>query len=142
MEGLVKAGQKKNILYLGGLQDPIAYLMVYKKNKLNGQEIKELLFGKTQTGYGLGGQWKVHRTGDGIIKFSNPYFRLKMHKLKVYKGKSWIEDDSICDQFEESYDGLKFCGDVYLNPEGDDITKSEYIYVADPGLYPFSVEQY
>ncbi len=147
MEGLVKAGWHNT---QGGLQDPTAFPYlpsidptfrgVYEKNKLNGQEIKELLFGKTQTGYGYGGQWILHRTGDGIIELSNPYFGSRDYRLRRDKGKSWIEGDSICDQFEESYDGLKFCGDVYLNPEGDDITKSKYIYVADLGLFPFSVE--
>ena len=61
------------------------------ENKLNGQEIKKLLFGKTSTGYALGIkalEWVTHISEDGGIEYS--------FRGKTYTGKAWIEDENIC----------------------------------------------
>jgi len=30
----------------------------------------------------------------------------------IFTGKSWIEDDTICDQYEMLFDGIKVCADT------------------------------
>jgi adenylate cyclase len=125
IEGLVKAGFKG---------DPSDYYIVNKKNKLNGQEIKKLIFGKVISGYSMGNKWAVKTSRDGELESPN-------RSGGIDKGKSWIEGDVICNRYETRYDGLKYCMDVYLNPEGDEISKSEYLALSDFGLYPFSVEK-
>lgn len=48
---------------------------------------------------------------------------------KIYTGISWIEGENICLERENYYGGLKSCSDVFHNPEGDELTKTEYIRV-------------
>lgn len=54
-------------------------------------------------------------------------------------GKSWIEGDGLCNQWENLYEGLKNCGLVYKNIEGTSEKKDQYIRIADYGFVPFSV---
>jgi hypothetical protein len=54
-------------------------------------------------------------------------------------GKSWIEDDMICDQLENLYENLTDCWVVYRNPEGSPETHDEYIGAPGYGVYPFSI---
>ena len=59
----------------------------------------------------------------------------------VNKGKIWIEGDELCQQYETLLDGLKICGEIYKNPEGNKKTLSEYFMLTDFFLFPFSVEK-
>jgi len=49
------------------------------------------------------------------------------------RGKSWIEGDTICHQFEKLYWGLEFCGTVFRNPKGTNEGKDEYFFCNDKG---------
>jgi tetratricopeptide (TPR) repeat protein len=126
-QGLVKAG-------LQG--DPKNYYKVIEENKLNGKEIKKLLFGKTSTGYvfGIKGlKWVSRISDDGEEEFN--------FRGKTYTGKAWIENENICFQREQYQGGLKSCMEVYRNPEGDELTKTEYFNMTDYGLFLCSVEK-
>jgi hypothetical protein len=125
IEGLIKAGFKG---------DPSDYFIVNEKNKLNGQEIKELLFGKVMSGTVMGFEWSAYRSKDGGLESPNFWGGID-------KGKSWIEGNEICNRYETRYDGIKFCSDIYGNPEGDELSKSEYLRFNDFALLPFSVDK-
>ena len=124
IEGLIKAGFKG---------EPSDYFMVIEKNKLNGQEIRKLLFGKKQTGIIFGFPWSNFRSKDGKLESPDIFGGID-------KGKSWIEGDEICNQFENLYEGVKYCNDIYYNPKGNAIDKSQYLSFSDALLLPFSIE--
>jgi tetratricopeptide (TPR) repeat protein len=126
-QGLVKAG-------LQG--DPKNYYKVIEGNKLDGQEIRKLLFGKTLTGYAFGLkhlEWVSSISDDGEEEYSM--------MGKTYTGRAWIENDNICTQREQYQGGLKNCREVYRNPDGDELAKTEYFMITDYGLFLFSVEK-
>ena len=124
IEGLIKAGLKG---------DPSDYYKVHKENKMTGQEIQELVIGKTMTGYVFGFPWsrKIYKNGESETTIFSV----------VHKGKTWIEGDVLCGQYETLYDGFKGCSDIYKNPEGDKKTLSEYLLLSDYGLFQFSIEK-
>lgn len=125
IEGLVKAG-------FDG--DPSDYDKLDPDNRLKGREIKRLLFGKKATGYHISGlQWSVYRSAEGDLEYEFPV------GSTAHKGKTWIEGDSVCNQYEDLYDGLKHCSDIYSNPKGDDILLSEYLDSAGYWIFPFSI---
>ena len=123
-EGYLKAGMPG---------EPSGYYKISKENKLTGKEIRELFFGRKVTGkaFMTGKQWWVERAKDGkaIIDGGEGSDR----------GKSWIEDDMLCDQWNNLYDGLKDCWPIYRNPEGSPENFDEYLGVPDYGIYPFSL---
>jgi len=51
----------------------------------------------------------------------------------------WVEDDMICRQGKDLYDGLKDCAYVYTNPHRKPKNKDEYFLMTDYGIYPFSI---
>lgn len=100
---------------------------------MTGQEIRDLLFGKTIKGYTQFGEISqtIRRNGESeYSRFSGD----------TYKGQVWIEGDAVCSRYESFCDGLKNCSDIYRNPEGDEITYSEYISLSDFWIMPFSIE--
>ena len=126
IEGFIKAGLKVK-------GDPLDYYKVHKEYKMTGQEIKELLFGKTMTGITWGYPWSIKIDRNGESESTNVF--------GVHKGKIWIEGDALCGRSETRFDGLKSCSDIYKNPEGNKKTLSEYLLLADYGLNPFSLEE-
>ena len=56
------------------------------------------------------------------------------------RGKSWIEEDMLCDQWQYIFQGLRYCMAVYLNPEGRPKEKNQYLFVTDFGVFPWSPE--
>ena len=126
-QGLVKAG-------LQG--DPKNYYKVIEENKLDDQEIRKLLFGKTSSGYVFGLkelEWVSHISDDGQVEFS--------FMGNTDTGRAWIENSNICVQMEHNQGGLKSCVEVYRNPDGDELAKTEYFRITDYGLFLFSVEK-
>ncbi len=125
-QGLVKAGLRG---------DPKNYFKISEENRLNGEKIRKLLFGKTLTGYIFGIKelkWSYEISDDGELKFS--------YRGKNYNGKAWMEGENICLMREQYADGLKSCEEIYRNPDGDKLTKTEYFRVTDYGYFLFSVE--
>ena len=128
IEGLVKSGYRTDAPY---------YYKVNEDLKLNGQEIRELVFSKTQIGkhvYDPKRSWSVYRSKDGKLESPNIFGG-------VDKGSSWVEDNEVCNQYEFRFGAIKYCGDIYRNKSGDETTMSEYLFVTDFGILPFSLRE-
>ncbi|MBW2201829.1 MAG: tetratricopeptide repeat protein [Deltaproteobacteria bacterium] len=112
--------------------EPSGFYKISMEHKLTGKEIRKLFFGHKVTGIAFmtGKQWWVERTKDGKATIRGGD--------GSDTGKSWIEDDMLCDQWDKLYEGLKDCWPVYRNPEGTPEKNDEYLGVPDYGIYPFS----
>jgi len=146
-EGLLKAGYPPGKISGG-------YFPAFKENQLTGEEIKDLLMGSRITGIKDGQQWWVDREKNGEFTWRGPALKGPALKDPVTqkiiaaptqtgpnsdRGKSWIEGDTICHQFEKLYWGLEFCGTVFRNPKGTNESKDEYFFCNDIGFTPFSL---
>jgi len=142
-EGLLKAG-------LAPARISGGYFPAFKENQLTGQEIKSLLLGSRITGIDWDGQqWWVDREKNGEFTWrgpalKDPYTRKIISAPTLAgpnsdRGKSRIEGDMICQQFQKSYWGLEFCGTVFRNPKGTNESKDEYFFCNDIGFTSFSL---
>jgi adenylate cyclase len=122
-EGCIKAG-------LPG--EPTGFYKVSTENRLTGEEIKELFFGRKVTGFtpGTGKQWWIERSQDGKATLCDGD--------EADTGKSWIEENMLCDQWDNLYERLKDCWVVYRNPEGTPEKHDEFLGAPGYGIYPFS----
>ena len=142
-EGLLKAG-------LAPARISGGYFPAFKENQLTGEEIKSLLLGSRITGIDWDGQqWWVDLKKNGEFIWRGPALR-DPYTQKIIsaptlagpnsdRGKSRIEGDMICHQFQKSYWGLEFCGTVFRNPKGTNESKDEYFFCNDIGFKPFSL---
>jgi hypothetical protein len=107
---------------------------IFQENKLTGDEIKDLVFGKTVTGFDFKTEeeWSIKRTKEGVIS----YRRGEVSD----KGKSWIEEDRLCNQWQNLYGGYRDCAPIFRNPEGVSEKREEYIGISAYGFVPFSIE--
>jgi len=125
-EGLVKAG-------LPG--EPSGFYKITAENRLTGDEIRERFFGRKVIGSDIVSKqpWWIERSEDGssIIRNSDKYDT----------GKSWIEEDMLCDQWDKLYESLKDCWVVYRNPEGTPENKDVYLGAPGYGIFPFSLAE-
>jgi len=123
VEGYVKAG-------LPG--EPSGFYKISKENRLTEKEIRKLFFGRKVAGSNIttGKQWWVERSKDGKATIRDGD--------RSDTGKSWIEEDMLCDQWDNLYESLKDCWVVYRNPEGTPEKNDEYLGAPGYGLYPFS----
>ena len=107
-EGLIKANMVK----------PHVYYKLFNENQLRGKEIKALVFGREVAGSaGI-----IIRNMDGEATFQG---------TTSDSGKSWIEGDILCDQWQNHFGGQKFCYPVFRNPDGSRTMLDEYIYFGD-----------
>jgi tetratricopeptide (TPR) repeat protein len=123
-EGVLKAGMPG---------EPSGYYKISTERKLTGAEIRKLFFGRKVTGFDPLTQkpWWIERSKDGksTIRGSEG----------SDSGKSWIEDDMLCDQWDKLSEGLKDCWVVYRNPEGTPEKNDEYLGASGYyGIHPFS----
>ena len=103
---------------------------------MTGEEIKKLLFGAKETGIGWDGQqWWIERKKNGEFVWRGP------GPIPSDTGKSWIDGDLICDQYQNRCWGLENCGTVFRNPGGTYEGKDEYFICWDTGFSPLSVER-
>jgi hypothetical protein len=123
IEGLIKAGYKGN---------PSNYYKINEENKLSGNEIKELILNKKVRGKALGFEWSSSRSDEGEFEYTH-------YDGRTHKGKSWVDGDTLCYQFESLYDGIKYCAEIYNNPAGNKNELSEYLSLTDFWIYPFSI---
>jgi len=144
-QGLLKAGYAPAKVSGG-------YFPVSQENQLTGEEIKSLLMGSRITGMDRDGQqWWVDREKNGEFTWRGPALKDPITQKIISpptqtgpnsdRGKSWIEGDTICHQFEKLYWGLEFCGTVFRNPKGTNERKDEYFFCNDIGFEPFSLEK-
>jgi hypothetical protein len=142
-EGLLKAGFAPAKISGG-------YFPAFKENQLTGDEIKSLLLGSRITGIDQDSQqWMVDREKNGQFTWRGPALKDPITRQIISapalagpnsdRGKSRIEGDMICHQFEKSYWGLDFCGTVFRNPRGTNESKDEYFFCNDIGFTPFSL---
>jgi adenylate cyclase len=142
-EGLLKAGYPPARISGG-------YFPAFKENQLTGEETKDLLMGSRITGIDQDGQqWWVDREKNGEFTWRGPTLKDPITQKIISaptqggpnsdRGRSWIEGDTICHQFERLYWGLEFCGTVFRNPKGTSETKDEYFFCNDIGFRPFSL---
>jgi hypothetical protein len=142
-EGLLKAGYPPARISGG-------YFPAFKENQLTGEEIKNLLMGSRITGIDQDGQqWWVDREKNGEFTWRGPALKDPITQKIISsptqsgpnsdRGRSWIEDDTICHQFERLYWGLEFCGTVFRNPKGSNESKDEYFFCNDMGFQSFSL---
>lgn len=126
-EGMVKAG-------IAG--PPSAYFPSYKENQLTGEEIKKLLFGSKITGTTENGQqWWIERGKGGETTWRGP------EPISFDTGKSRIEGDLICTQFQKNFWGLEYCLTVFRKSKGIPEEKDEYFNCTDFGFNPWSIER-
>jgi TolB-like protein/class 3 adenylate cyclase/Flp pilus assembly protein TadD len=123
-EGLLRAG-------LPG--EPSGYYKASEEHRLTGEEIKDLFFGRTQTGLWAGRPWGISRTREGKAS-------LLLDSKVIARGKSWIEGDMLCHQWEKRWEGLKYYISVFRNPEGTPQEKNEYILLSDFNIHGVSLE--
>jgi len=123
-EALIKAGVPGN---------PTDYYRILKENRINGQEVKSLLFGRKITGTSMstGKQlwWEWAKSGE---------FKLDLGAFQDM-GKSWVEGDVFFIQFEKLFGGLPYGTIIYRNPDGSKERKNQYLMVSDIGsITPFA----
>ena len=122
--GLIKAGA-------GLLGETLDYPKISKKNKLTGQEIRNLIFGRTIIPTASGHESQQSFTEDGKANLKDGW--------GTSSGLCWIEDDQLWIQWEYRYAGLKWSSDFYRNPDGTAQKKNEYFYITDWSIRSFSV---
>jgi tetratricopeptide (TPR) repeat protein len=118
---------------------PGGYFPAFKENQLTGEEIRSLFFSSKITGYifypqqfwmnyGKNGEftWRGPSTAGGISSDS---------------GKSRIEGDMICWQYEKRFWGVEYCGTLFRYPGGSYEGKDEYFWCSDFGFSTFSLEK-
>jgi TolB-like protein/Flp pilus assembly protein TadD len=129
VEGLLKAGvPPANIR--GG------YFPSFKENQLTGQEIRNLLFGSTITGYIFyPQQYSQKYKKNGELTYGGP----PIGGPTSDSGKSRTEGDMICWQYQKRWGGVEHCGTVFRYPGGTYEGKDEYFFCNDFGFSTFSV---
>jgi len=128
-DGLLKAG-------LPG--EPSGFYKIYEENHLTGEEIKELVFGRTWRGiFGHQGEIRIDLTMDGKATYHNVS---GSYWDPDDKGKSWIAGDMFCSQWE-THILLEQCLTVFRNPKGTKKLKNEYFAISDSWFTTFSVEE-
>ena len=106
---------------------------IFQEHNLVGDEIRDLVFGRTVTGF----DFKTEE--EYSIKYAKDGKTLYRRGDVSDTGKAWIEDDRLCNQWQHLYGGYEDCTPVFKNPEGTKEKKDEYIGIAAYGFVPFSV---
>ncbi len=126
VEGLIKAGWPG---------EKSEYYKISEENRLAGERIKSLVFGRKMAG----SEGLIERSNDGIAYCRQCFKSIEASSLTVTTfrdtGKSWIEDDMLCDQWQNRLQGQKICYPVFRNPEGKLERFDEYFSI--PGLGEF-----
>ena len=116
--------------------DPSDYYIVHKNNKLSGDQIKNQFYGKTLNGYYTDGlDYALKFDTSGKVEVSLPQLCFSD------KGKCFVENDQLCFEMENFFEGIKFCSDFYNNSEGTHINKSQFIRLSDIDMSFFSIQE-
>jgi TolB-like protein len=130
-EGLMKAGVPPGKA-AGG------YFPAFKDNQMNGEQIKSLLFdakmaGIAPDGYHSYEPWWCKSKSNGEFAWRGA------GEITSDTGRSRIEGDLICNQYQKRLWGIENCGTVFRNPGGTYEGKDEYIICWDTGFSRLSV---
>jgi tetratricopeptide (TPR) repeat protein len=102
------------------------YYKLSEDDKLSGEEIKALVFGRTV----CGSDGCIDRTKQGQATY---------HDGQVSEsGRSWIEGDMLCNQWKTRLKGLKYCAPVFRNHEATAGLLNDYLSINDYGFTTFS----
>jgi hypothetical protein len=129
-EGLVKAG------WPGTLSQ---YYKIYEENRLNSEEIRNLVLGKEITVDEFGRTYWINYYENGRFK----------DIARVRDGDWWIEDDMLCNKVESNpteehlprLKGLINCGEIYRNPDSLPGTGKQYLYVRDYSIAALTTDE-
>ena len=127
VESMVKAGLPA---------EPSDYVKPWMLERLNKEEIKNLLFGSTITGMGFysGKQWQWDIDNGGAFKTRGGGFGDE-------SGSMWLEKDFLIWNLPKNTEGLDNKAAVFRNREGVKETSNEYVFASVWALMPFSVEK-
>ncbi len=122
VEGYIKSGFPR--------MPPYRYYKILDENGLTGKQIRTLLFGRKVVGVeeGIGSGGWFERSLDGQATYRGLIGGFD-------SGKSWIEGDMLCDQWQERFGGHKTCYPVFRNPE----KQNEYLIMHSWSIFSFSV---
>jgi TolB-like protein len=130
--GLLKAGVPPAKIRGG-------FFPAFKEKQLTGEEIKRLLFGSAISGYVFyPQQFRYNYKKNGEVTYDGPSF---MGWPGSDIGKSRIDGDTICWQYQKRFWGVDYCGTVFRYPGGTYEGKDEYFWCSDFGFGTFSVER-
>jgi hypothetical protein len=122
-------------LKAGVLGEPGGYYnsTIFQERSLTEKELKDLFFGQTVSGFDICSkkEWWMEYTEEGKVTFRDS----EVSDI----GRSWVEGNKLCNQWENRYGGFKDCMRVFINSEGTDEMKDHYIGTTVYGLVPFSV---
>jgi hypothetical protein len=127
VEGLIEAGYS----WPAGTS---GYYKISEENKLSGGQIKTLVFGRKMAST----QGLIERNKDGTAYCRQCFSKIQTGFIAptfTDIGKSWIEDDMLCDQWQVLFQGQKICSPVFRNPEGKPERFNQYFSI--PGLGEF-----
>ena len=128
--GLLKAGVPRAKI-------PGGYFPAFKENQLSGEEIKNLLFGSETTGYVFyPQQFWTNYNKNGEVTYDGPSIA---GGPSSDIGKSRIDSDMICWQYQKRFWGVEYCGTVFRYPGGSYEGKDEYFSCTDFGFSTFSL---
>ena len=115
---------------------PSRYIRLDRENRLNGLEIKSLLFGQTIYGTDFfdSSSWTQTRDHSGKLLHTGPWFYTG--NIIQGDGKSWIEDDRLCDQWFDNEGEVTICVVVYRDSARGE---GNFLLVNDQGPHPFRV---
>ena len=126
-EGLLKAGAPNRSL---------VSLHVSKENQLTGDDLRAFFYPSTTTGFTgtvFGGSFFSQEIAkDGTVTLRP----LGLGELDT--GRSWLEGDTVCFQFQKAFSGMAYCSTIFRNQRGSPETKNEYIGFNDVGWTLFS----
>ncbi len=118
-------------LLRSGFSGSPGYYKVSEDNKLTGEEMEALTFGRTSSGFnpGTGEEWWIKVDKDG---------KTTRRGRRSDSGTTWIEGDIFWRQWQKGLNGHKFCITLFRNPEGTREMKNGYLAVTDLGIIPWS----
>ena len=124
----------------GGVERPPSrFIKLDAETRLSGEEIKALLFGHTIKGrdYWLGDTFRQQRTKDGKVTFSGVNSPIDAVEFEgELSGKSWIEDNRLCDRWPDVKGDLTLCVLIFHDPDSG---PDNYYMMTDTGPHPFQV---
>ena len=78
--------------------------------QLQGEEITETIQGKrVYLAVPLGGEFPLVYRDDGQVEGSGEGVGLGRYMQPTDSGRWWVQNDMLCQQWEEWYDGRRFC---------------------------------
>jgi hypothetical protein len=126
----------KGLLKAGLPGETSGYYKVSAEDRLSGEEIRSLFFGRTRSGFDLAVRFPMWKdtTENGKTTMR------RADRPGDTIGTSWIENNMLCERFYDIVNiGLEECGPVFRNPSGSEKMKNEYLWMTDCGIWEWSL---